>query len=382
VKDFDADFKWAILADIDWGEAIEPAKDRALTLTFAALAIAALVAVLGILLARAISKPLTILEAQSKQAGKGDLTAIIAGQDRNDELGSLARTMGKMLSRFREQTRSTLEGINVLSSSATEISSTVQQLAVSSARTFSAITETTTTIEQVRQSARIATENAKKVAETSLQSVEISESGRKATEDTVNRMNLIKEQMESIGETVVRLSEHSQAIEDIMATVQDLADQSNLLAVNASIEAARAGEQGKGFSVVAQEIKMLADQSREATGQVRTILEDTRKWVGAVVMATEQGAKAVDAGVAQSKLAGDSIRSLADSVIISSQAASVIHASGEQQSVGMDQVSAAMSKIETAMQQNVESVSQMETAAKELENLGATLEKLVARYTV
>jgi methyl-accepting chemotaxis protein len=167
-----------------------------------------------------------------------------------------------------------------------------------------------------------------------------------------------------------------------MATVQDLADQSNLLAVNASIEAARAGEQGKGFSVVAQEIKMLADQSREATGQVRTILEDTRKWVGAVVMATEQGAKAVDAGVAQSKLAGDSIRSLADSVIISSQAASVIHASGEQQSVGMDQVSAAMSKIETAMQQNVESVSQMETAAKELENLGATLEKLVARYTV
>ena len=110
-------------------------------------------------------------------------------------------------------------------------------------------------------------------------------------------MNLIKTQMESIGETVVRLSDQSRAIEDIIASVQDLADQSNLLAVNASIEAARAGDQGKGFAVVAHEIKTLADQSKEATEHIRTILDDTRKWVSAAVMATEQGGKAVEAGL-------------------------------------------------------------------------------------
>ena len=132
-------------------------------------------------------------------------------------------------------------------------------------------------------------------------------------------MNLIKDQMESIGETVVRLSEHSQAIGNIIATVQDLADQSNLLAVNASIEAARAGDYGKGFAVVAHEIKTLADQSRQATEQVTSILQDTRKWVSAVVMATEQGGKAVDAGVAQSVQASESIRLLTEGVTSSSK---------------------------------------------------------------
>ena len=117
-------------------------------------------------------------------------------------------------------------------------------------------------------------------------------------------MRLISEQMESVGETVVRLSEHSQTIEEIIQTVQDLADQSNLLAVNALIEAARAGEQGKGFAVVAQEIKNLSHQSNQATDQVKSILDDTRRSVSAVVMATEQGSKAVQAGVAGSGQAG------------------------------------------------------------------------------
>lgn len=188
--------------------------------------------------------------------------------------------------------------------------------------------------------------------------------------------------MESIGETVVRLSEHSQAIEDIIAAVQDLADQSNLLAVNASIEAARAGDQGKGFAVVAHEIKTLADQSKEATGQVRTILEDTRKWVSAVVMATEQGSRAVGAGVSQSTVAGESIQSLANSVAASSQAASVIDTATEQQFAGVDQVARAMANIAQAMHQNLEGTSQLETAAKRLEDLGVSLKDLVERYRV
>src|SRR4028119_1286641 len=107
-------------------------------------------------------------------------------------------------------------------------------------------------------------------------------------------MQRIREQMEAIGESMMRLSEQSQAIGAIIATVDDLAQQSNLLAVNAAIEAAKAGEQGKGFAVVAQEVKSLADQSKQATTQVRTILNDIQKATGAAVMATEQGSKAVE----------------------------------------------------------------------------------------
>jgi methyl-accepting chemotaxis protein len=108
----------------------------------------------------------------------------------------------------------------------------------------------------------MASETAKDVARSSHRAVEVSQDGRQATEVTIDRMGLIKVQMQSIAETVVMLSEHSESIENIIETVKDLANQSNLLAVNASIEAARAGEQGKGFAVVAQ-IKNLSDQSDE-----------------------------------------------------------------------------------------------------------------------
>jgi methyl-accepting chemotaxis protein len=218
------------------------------------------------------------------------------------------------------------------------------------------------------------------VAKGAQESVQVAEAGKNFTENTVEKMNLIKDQMESIGETVVRLSEHSRQIGAIIATVQDIADQSNLLAVNASMEAARAGDQGKGFAVVAQEIKNLADQSKQATEQVRSILEDTRKWVSAVVMATEQGGKAVQSGVEQSVRSGEVIGKLSETVLSSSQAASVIQTSSEQQFVGVEQVSNAMASIELAMRQIGFSSEQLETAAQRLGNLGAELKESVQHY--
>jgi methyl-accepting chemotaxis protein len=330
-------------------------------------------------LAGYVAKPLAQAVDLAERIGSGDLSQTLETRGK-DEVGRLAQALNQMVEYLKQQAGRTVEGINVLASSAAEISATVAQLATSTSKTSSAVAETTTTVEQVKQAARVSSDKAKKVAESAQQAVQTTEAGKKATDDTVHRMNLIKEQMESIGETVVRLSEHSQAIEEIIGTVQDLADQSNLLAVNASIEAARAGDQGKGFAVVAHEIKTLADQSKSATEQVRAILEETRKWVSAVVMAAEQGSKAVEAGVTQSVMAGESIQSLSQSVAASSQAASIIHTSTEQQFVGVDQVAAAMGNIDQAMQQNIAGTTQLESAAKRIEELGGSLREFVARY--
>ncbi len=377
-----ADFKWGIIAQIDVNEAIRPAVNLAYRITLIALLIAVLAFAVAYLLGRTMVRPIGALAGQVSKVGGGDLSVQISAQKREDEVGVLAKAFQAMLGNLQDQTRRTLEGVNVLSSSAAQISATVSQLAASTQKTSAAVAQTVTTVDEVRQAAALASDKAKNVADRSLQSVQISESGNKATEDTIHRMNLIKEQMESIGETVVRLSERSQAIEDIIATVQDLADQSNLLAVNASIEAARAGDQGKGFAVVAQEIKSLADQSKRATEQVKSILDDTRKWVSAVVMATEQGGKAVDAGVKQSILAGESIRLLTEGVSSSSQAATIIHTSSEQQAVGVNQVASAMASIAQAMDQNMESTSQLESAARKLEELGGSLKELIQRYKI
>ena len=193
-------------------------------------------------------------------------------------------------------------------------------------------------------------------------------------EETLAGMNRIREQMEFIAGSIVRLSEQSQAIGEIIATVNDLAEQSNLLAVNAAIEAAKAGEQGKGFAVVAQEVKSLAEQSKQATAQVRGILGDVQKATSAAVMATEQGSKVVEAGVKQSAEVNEAIRQLGESIAEAAQASTQIAASSQQQVVGMDQVAQAMESIKVASAQNVAGTKQAEAAAQQLHEPGREAE--------
>jgi len=201
-------------------------------------------------------------------------------------------------------------------------------------------------------------------------------------EEAIGGMRGIDERMGFIAERIVNLSEQSQAIGDIIATVNDLAEQSNLLAVNAAIEATRAGEYGKGFAVVAQEVKSLAEQSRQATTQVRTILMEVQKATGAAVLATEQGTKAVAAGVKQATDAGDSIRALTSGVAEAAQAATQIAASSQQQLVGMDQIATAIANIKQATTQSMAGTKQLETAAQNLQELGGRLKVLVERQRV
>lgn len=362
-------------------EADASAGATAQILIIGTIAIVILSQVISYFMSGRISKPVIMAMDLAEATSNGDLTRELDVRT-NDEVGRLGKSLNTMVNNLRVYTNRVWEGTSVLSASASEISTIVAQLSSSTAKTSSALTETTTTVEEVKQAARVSSEKAKAVAKNSVVAVEVSASGLKATEDTVERMNSIKQQMESIGATVTKLSERGEAIGEMIETVQDIAHQSHLLAVNASIEAARAGEQGKAFAVVAGEIKALADQSKSATEKVRVILEETRNGINAAVMATEQGMRAVDAGVAQSRLAGESIGLLAKTVEESSQAAAVIGATVEQQFTGVDQVSTAMANIEAAMRQNLEGTSHLEAGAQRLEGLSGALKELLKQYKV
>jgi methyl-accepting chemotaxis protein len=281
----------------------------------------------------------------------------------------------------RTITRQLRESVDQLSTSSAEILATTTQIASGAAETASAVNETTATVEEVKQTAQVSSQKARNVSDSAQKASLVSQGGRKAVEEAMQGMQRIQEQMESIADSIVRLSEQSQAIGEIIATVNDLAEQSNLLAVNAAIEAAKAGEQGKGFTVVAQEIKSLAEQSRQATAQVRTILGDIQKATSTAVLATEQGNKAVQAGVKQTTETGEAIRLLADSVSEAAQAATQIAASSQQQMVGMDQVALAMENIKQASVQNVSGTRQAEIAAQSLHELGQKLSDMIGGKT-
>lgn len=332
---------------------------------------------------RAIAAPLRQIAGIAERVASGDLTVTVASADgRADEVGVLTQTFRRMVESLRGVNREIREGATVLGAAASEILAATTQAAASATQTATAVSETTTTVEEVKQTALVSSQKARYVSDSAQKTSQVSQVGKKAMDDAVEGMARIREQMESVAGSILRLSEQSQAIGEIIATVNDLAEQSNLLAVNAAIEAARAGEQGRGFAVVAQEVKNLAEQSKQATAQVRAILTDIQKAMSTAVMATEQGSKAVAAGVKRSTEAGESIRILTESIAEAAQAASQIAASSQQQLAGMDQMALAMENIQQASTQNVAGTRQTEIAAKNLHALGQKLQQLVERYTL
>ncbi|MBI9052901.1 MAG: methyl-accepting chemotaxis protein [Bacteroidales bacterium] len=314
---------------------------------------------------------------QAKAISEGNLKIDINPLSDEDTMGTAFKIM---VERLRSQINEITEGVNVLASSTSEIMASVTQMASSAAETATSVSETTTTVEEVKQTAEISNHKAKEISESAIKTSEISREGTKAINNTIEGMNRIKQQMGSIANMVVDLSEQSQAVGDITTTVNDLAEQSNLLAVNAAIESAKAGEQGKGFTVVAQEIKNLAERSKEATTQIGGILKDIQKSVSSAVMATEEGGKAAEEGLKLTVISGETIKTLSDSVDDASNVMIQIAASSQQQLEGMDQMVSAMENIKESSVQAAASTQQSADSVNELKKLGDKLKELMNQY--
>jgi methyl-accepting chemotaxis protein len=337
---------------------------------------------MAIVITRGITGPLLALTDKAARMAGYDLSVTFEDGGRKDEIGMLTRSLQNMQKNLQHQTLQVKSGTNSLVTALSQITTTISELASSSAETSTTTTQITATVEELRHTAHLVNDKAEHVAEGAAQVVKIYDDGKKATEETIAGMSHIMQEMEYIAASIIQLSEQSQSIGEIISAVNDLADQTNLLSVNAAIEAAKAGEYGKGFAVVAQEIKMLAEQSKEATKEIKTILNDIQKATSAAVLATERGSKAVDSGVNLSRQAGVSLQQLTDSIAESANAAGQIGATSQQQLSGMDQLATAMESIKGATRQNVDGAMQLESAAKSLENLSGQLQQATEKFRV
>jgi len=276
------------------------------------------------------------------------------------------KALGDILTQVRQ-------AVNDLNTTATEILSVTTQQASGASEQSAAIAQTTTTVDEVKVIAEQSAARAQEVDNASQRALEVSRAGKDAVQETITSMNQIRERVEGIAENVLTLSEQTQQIGEIITTVSDIASQSNMLALNASVEAARAGEHGKGFAVVASEVRSLAEQSRAATLQVKSIIGEIQKATNATVMATEEGNKGVELGLQRVMQARSAIESLGAAVNNNAQTARQVVSGGRQQQTGIEQIATAMQNINQATVQNLQSTRQAETAAQRLSELAKRL---------
>jgi len=296
-----------------------------------------------------------------------------------DALNTIGIELQRLMKLINEEL---YEGVSVLSSASSEILTVTTQLATASSQTASTVNDTSDTVEGVRKKTDIVILKSKSVSEKAMKAITVSGEGQKSVQEILDGMNHIQRQMDTIGMSVIKLSEQSQAIGEIIATVTDISEQSNLLAVNASIEAAKAGDFGKGFAVVAHEIHNLAEQSKQATANIRTILTDIQRGVSSTVVSTEQGTRSVADAVRLTSDAREAIEVLTRSIADSSREAIEITSSIQEQAAGVDQISLAMEKIRDAAQKNLEITRKAEKTAEDLHELGVRLKKLTVQYHV
>jgi methyl-accepting chemotaxis protein len=291
----------------------------------------------------------------------------------------LAEALNVMVDGVHRMTNEVKHATRGLNKAADDILEATHRQIDAATQQDSVVAQTTATVNEVRATVTETAERAQNVAENAQASIEVSRTGDQAVTDAIEGMHMIRRRVEDIADNILILSEHTQQIGEIIATVNSIADQSKMLALNASVEAARAGEEGKGFAVVAMEVRNLAEQSREATAQVRDILSEIQRATNAAVMVTEEGTKGVDRGVSLVDRAGKTIKELASTIEENAVAAVQIAASTRQQAVGMDQLTNAMRTIKDSTAEAASSSMQVERSVQQLqgvaEHLGATLNR-------
>lgn len=335
---------------------------------------------ISLLISRQIADPLAACANAAREISRGNLRQSLLKVTSADELGVLQESFNDMLTSLREialQSRTVCENLTL---AAAQILTSTQEQAAGTKQQAAAVQEITTTVEQINLSSKQVAERSRQVAGTADAVAQSGHAGLQAVHEASVGMEAIREQAESVAENIIALSERTQAVGEVIATVNDIAEQSNLVALNAAIEAADARESGRRFSVVANEIKNLADQSKEATAQVRGILEQTQKGINTSVMLTEEALKRVESGRERTNVSEQVIRQMANNIQESVQAFQQIVGATNQQQIGLEQVTQALHEIRQASQQTAATTGQLEKAAVELTRLGELLAKTLEKY--
>jgi methyl-accepting chemotaxis protein len=324
-------------------------------------------------------RPMAPIVASMKAASDGEIGNKVAIET-EDEFASLGRSYNAMLDTIVYLLRQTQDASSRLAESSNEILSASEQQASGSAEQAASISQTTATMEELAVTYRQIAENANHVVSMAEASLDSAQTGKEAVLDTLTSMNQIKSRAQSSANRILALGERSQQIGQVLSIINGIADQTKILALNAAIEAARAGEAGKGFSVVATEIRKLAESVVESTGEIGSIMGEIQSAANDLVLSTEQEMRQVAEGVELANTTGGTLERILEMVEQTTIAAKEISAATQQQRSATEQVVSAMKEVAAVAQQTAAGSRQVAGAAENLSRLARDSSQVAAAF--
>lgn len=336
-------------------------------------------AVIGYFLARHITGPLRKVADFAEAIASGDLTDRL-NLERKDETGQLAAAMNVMADKLRsiitllfQQSSSVAAAADRLTSTSSAMANGTEEVSSQSMTLAAASEEMAATSNEISSNCHMVADGARKASDSAT-------TGSTVVSNTVAGMERIASRVQASAATIIRLGENSEKIGTIIGTIQDIADQTNLLALNAAIEAARAGEQGRGFAVVADEVRALAERTARATREIGGMIQDIQRETADAVSSMEQGVAEVENGTKEAALsfsALEEIKRMVDSVAM--QIAQIATAA-EQQTATTSEIAGNIQSITEIMMDTSRGAHETASEAQEMTLLAEELKKVVEQF--
>jgi methyl-accepting chemotaxis protein len=335
--------------------------------------------VVGIFIARMVSKPVKELAKEAEKIATGDLCVAVNYKSR-DEIGQLADSFRKMVANLRELIGKVSESSDTVASAAAQLSAASEQIATGAEELAAQAGTVATASEEMAATSTEIAMNCGLAADESRSANGTAVAGAEVVDGMITTMLQIAGKVQESAKAVEGLGIRSDQIGEIIGTIEDIADQTNLLALNAAIEAARAGEHGRGFAVVADEVRALAERTTKATREIGEMIKATQDETKGAVAAMEARVKEVESGCGEASKSGEALLEIQNRINTVSTQVSQMAVASEQQTSTIAEITSNLQQITEVIHETARGAQESASSAEQLAILAGELQQLVGQF--